>query len=477
MNDNANQTTGKTTESRRLAFISHANPQDNVITLWLATRLASAGYEVWSDLTKLIGGELFWTDIEEAIRAHSVKFIALVSQSSVAKAGFLDELSVATAVERTEGLRDFVIPCRIDDYDFSDLPALVHRKNVIDFSGGWHLGLAKLLEKFDKDGVPRRLDEPSATVALWSKHFLNVDGSLVRADENVSTNWLPIVESPLSIRIVNRTNENALVREDFPWPVAPTTGRRLASFAAAYELTSAQTGAVTSAVEVTTEVYLGKEDIPRGGLTRSEARNTVADLTRQAWERYCKSKGLLAAELANGRLCWYLPTGGSSQVAVPYTDLDGTKRKKKLVGRSEKYQVYWHCAVEAFPFIGHSSRLTFVLHVVFTEDGRAPLASTSRAHRLRRSFCKNWWQWQWRELMLAFLSHLAGGESSIGLPVAKGRDIRVSVQPTRFIAPVTTPLAVSPEEELEEPLPADDIPDLGWDDELDEDSDAAGVDA
>ena len=79
--------------------------------------------------------------------------------------------------------------------------------------------------------------------------------------------------------------------------------------------------------------------------------------------------------------------------------------------------------------------------------------------------------------MLAFLSHLAGGESSIGLPVAKGRDIRVSVQPTRFIAPVTTPLAVSPEEELEEPLPADDIPDLGWDDELDEDSDAAGVGA
>jgi hypothetical protein len=354
---------------------------------------------------------------------------------------------------------------------------LVHRKNAIDFSGGWHLGLAKLLEKFDKDGVPRRPDGPSNTVALWSKHFLNVDGNLVRADESVSTNWLPIVEMPLSIRIVSRTNENSLVREAFPWPVALTTGRRLASFAAAYELSSAQIGTVTSAVEVTTEDFPGRSDIPRGGLARSEARNVVADLTRQAWERLCKSKGLLAAELSIGRLCWYLPAGEPGQVAVPYTDLDGSKRKKKLVGRSEKHKVFWHCAVEAFPVIGHPSRLTFVLHVVFTEDGRTPLASAPRAHRLRRSFCKNWWQWQWRELMLAFLSHFAGAESSIGLPVANGRDIRVSAQPTKFTAPVSTPLMVSPEEELEEPLPADDIDDPSWGDELDEDTDPAGVDA
>ena len=66
-------TLGEVTKPRRLVFISHANPQDNVITLWLATRLASAGYEVWSDLTKLIGGELFWDDIAEAIRVHSAK--------------------------------------------------------------------------------------------------------------------------------------------------------------------------------------------------------------------------------------------------------------------------------------------------------------------------------------------------------------------------------------------------------------------
>jgi len=63
--------------ARRIVFISHSNPQDNDFTTWLAARLASARYEVWSDVTKLIGGEVFWKDIEEAIRLHTLKFVSL----------------------------------------------------------------------------------------------------------------------------------------------------------------------------------------------------------------------------------------------------------------------------------------------------------------------------------------------------------------------------------------------------------------
>jgi TIR domain len=48
---------------RRLLFVSHATPQDSVFAKWLATQLAIAGYEVWCDVTKLLGGEKFWSDI------------------------------------------------------------------------------------------------------------------------------------------------------------------------------------------------------------------------------------------------------------------------------------------------------------------------------------------------------------------------------------------------------------------------------
>ena len=41
---------------RRLVFISHANPEDNEFASWLGTKLTAAGYEVWTDMLKLLGG-------------------------------------------------------------------------------------------------------------------------------------------------------------------------------------------------------------------------------------------------------------------------------------------------------------------------------------------------------------------------------------------------------------------------------------
>lgn len=36
---------------RDMVFFSHANPEDNEVTRWLALQLARAGYAVWCDLT------------------------------------------------------------------------------------------------------------------------------------------------------------------------------------------------------------------------------------------------------------------------------------------------------------------------------------------------------------------------------------------------------------------------------------------
>jgi hypothetical protein len=41
---------------------SHAI-EDNTFTRWLSLQLARNGYRVWCDLTKLLGGEIFWRDI------------------------------------------------------------------------------------------------------------------------------------------------------------------------------------------------------------------------------------------------------------------------------------------------------------------------------------------------------------------------------------------------------------------------------
>lgn len=103
--------TGTTPIVRKLVFISHANPAQNDFARWLSAQLANAGYEVWSDVTKLIGGELFWDNIEDAIRNHAAKVLVAVSRDANTKQGVLDEVNLAVTVERKESIDQFVVPC------------------------------------------------------------------------------------------------------------------------------------------------------------------------------------------------------------------------------------------------------------------------------------------------------------------------------------------------------------------------------
>jgi hypothetical protein len=166
---------------------------------------------------------------------------------------------------------------------------------------------------------------------------------------------------------------------------------------------------------------------------------------------------LFPFELASRRKCWYvsLPPGGIER--FPFVDMHGRTRKKALIGRSDKYEVYWHLAVQANAVLGTAPRVGMSLHVIFTSDGKTPIASAKRMHRLRRGFCKSWWQWQWRDLLLVFLARCAGHEPCFGLPVGANRSVQVAARPMAFEAPVTSPEGVQPGPGLDEPLEADDL--------------------
>lgn len=96
-----------------MLFISQALPEDNEFTRWLVLRLAREGYPVWCDLTKLLDGEDCWSDIEDAIRNRTTKFLFVISRISNEKLGVLQELALAKRVGK--GREDFVIPLEIDD--------------------------------------------------------------------------------------------------------------------------------------------------------------------------------------------------------------------------------------------------------------------------------------------------------------------------------------------------------------------------
>jgi TIR domain len=188
---------------RNLVFISHANPEDNAFATWLAGQLALAGYSVWSDVIKLVGGETFWDDIEQTIRHRAAKVIAVLSRHSHNKPGVLDEIDLAVRVERANGLERFVLPIRLDDMPYADIRANIARKIVIDFSDNWAAGLHKLLNALERDRVARSPSSNADALAGWVRGRIAQQTSLALEPQELITNWLPIRQLPSTISMLD----------------------------------------------------------------------------------------------------------------------------------------------------------------------------------------------------------------------------------------------------------------------------------
>jgi hypothetical protein len=178
----------------------------------------------------------------------------------------------------------------------------------------------------------------------------------------------------------------------------------------------------------------GASTLPQ--LAYNDRANVVTDLLSQAWRSHAKERGLLSFTLASGNQCWFSPALAGKAERVAYTDALGRNGKRALFGKSEKLGVYWHLALELQPSVGKQNRFTASTHVVFTSDGKTLLPSASHQHRLRRRFCKQWWQDRWRDLISAYLAKLSQQAGSLSIPLAPLRSVTVSMTPQTFTSPV-----------------------------------------
>ncbi len=453
---------------RDLVFISHANPQDNAFALWLASRLACAGFATWSDVTRLLGGEEFWDSIEEAIRKHAAKVVVVLSQDAQVKKGVLDEINLAVSVERASSLDGFVIPVRVDNLPFDYVRANLARKKLIDFNGNWAAGLAQLLEVLERDGVPKVNMDGAKGVAHWHELYRQAEAKITATPETLVSNWLPITRLPDRIFMHDLNVENFRIDDVIKIIDEPCFryGRLIGTFAEAREL-QAQ---LDPAIVVTKQYEIVLSDFRTGhpsdlpGLGEGEAHRYLVSLLRQAWNRSARARGLIPLQLASGGIAWFFPKGLVDGNKVVFRDYAGIDRRKTLVGLSKRRKVYWHFAVEAKPVLSQLSRLVLRPHVVFTEDGLTPLESKERMHALRRRFCKNWWNDRWRDLLLAFSAWFAGEAELIKLSVTGN-----AVELTNSLYSVSSPISIADDSVNES---ADETAELeGGSDELDYDRD------
>ena len=172
--------------TRDTIFISHATPQDNEFSIWMASRLEMLGYNTWIDKEGLLGGERFWPTIQKAIE-NSVKVLFVYSRNIVTKDGVLkqgieNEIEYAKSIASQHGLQDFVIPLHIDESPYNlaiGLPNINH----IPFNVNSADGLKQLLKKLEKDAVPKKSMNIESTFSEWYENEYISNCSIISKTE------------------------------------------------------------------------------------------------------------------------------------------------------------------------------------------------------------------------------------------------------------------------------------------------------
>lgn len=468
---------------RDTVFISHANPEDNDFARWLALQLANQGYPVWCDLTTLLGGEDFWSDIETAIRERTVKFLFVLSRASNHKLGTVQELSVAQAVARSDHLRhlrDFVIPLKVDGLPHAETNIQLNNLNAVPFTKGWALGLRRLIEKLEADAVPKSpAFSPTAVTRWWRIHH-GADQGLVRRPEECLTNWFPLGPLPETLyfhHLVRYGGGVTDLPDRLPYPAAKH-GSYLISFAPADDLRPAVAppNELGESAGCLLQTFLdgAHREVP---VERRAAQNHVTSLLRQAWELELERRELPVYELSGGVKCCYFTKGMTEHDRVYFTGVHGQPAYRQVVGYStvskkpsqEPAKRYWHFGVQLKPLLYPARAYAAKPHVVFSSDGQTIWESDRRLHRARRSECKNWWNAEWRDRILAAMAWLAGEDQEVILPISA--DLHLSIAPSPLT--LTSPVSFADPDQVDAPIDVD--PEDEWDgleDEDDEGGDA-----
>ena len=190
--------------NRETIFISHATPEDNEFTIWLASKLELLGYTVWIDKEGLLGGEKFWEEIDSVIRNSAIKFLLVYSENILQKDdtgkrihgklknGVYKEYSLAESVSSQNNFTDFIQLLNIDGSTYN-LFIGADRLNQIPFYNNWAEGLRQVLKKLEKDNVVK--SEKESRFHSWYKSYLKTE-EIKEKNELYYSNWWEIPSLP-----------------------------------------------------------------------------------------------------------------------------------------------------------------------------------------------------------------------------------------------------------------------------------------
>jgi hypothetical protein len=431
-----------TTVARSVVFISKATPGDDEFVLWLAPRLEAAGYKVFADILTLQPGDRWRKLLTNTLQTSAVKMLLCCRDSTLHREGVQEEIAIAEDLAKELGDPRFIIPLRLEPFKkVFGIGGIQH----IDFVRGWAYGLGKLLDTLKRQKVP--CDPSNAAInPNWELFRRRGAIPIKNEPERLTSNWLRIVEAPDAIRYFEPTGaveRSALERacKASRYPAEPHL-HGFFSFGTPDQINTAFAG--VGKFEMKHAVGLMKfiaEGSPECEILKQDASNIIHSMFRQAWNAYCRERGLL--EYQYSKAIGFHTSKNNVKVGqkIPWGK-QGEQRSSMLrnIARGHVWQfgVSGNPSFWPFPHFKLKSRVLFA--PLDGKDAGDPLNDHRKQHRLRRTVCKGWRNKQWYGRLLAYLEMLSGEASYISLPLGDTAQIRLEPSPILFTSEVSTAL-------------------------------------
>jgi hypothetical protein len=430
---------------QNMLFVSHAAPEDNEFARWLALQLGKEGFPVWCDQTKLLGGEPFWEEIEQAIRVRTRRFLFVQSRNSNQKDGPLDELALAKTVGKQLGDTHFIIAIRIDDLPFSEFNIRLHKLNSIDCAPNWLAGFKQLIKRLHEDGIEKNERFTADSVAVWWRTNFGEEEGVSDGQDFYCSNLLSLIDPPREVNIIRL--EHALSEDTdvttAPFPIS-SHGRLMVSFARFRDLLpffeSLRVG--NDGIDTIGTAHFQEEGFGRVIDSRS-ARNHLSFLLWQGFHRLALARGLREYQMSGSRRFFWFPMDLVENDRIRFRTLDDTNTRKGVVGfkslKAKDGNVRlrnWHFGIEGIPRLGIHSYLSVLPHVAFSENGEL-YESAKRQHASRRNQCRRWYNNDWRDRLLATLAFLRAENAELRIPLGPEAVWTCQALPEVIESPVT----------------------------------------
>lgn len=412
------------TAERDMLFLSHAW-ENNDVTQWLALQLARDRYGVWCDLTKLLGGENWPSEINNAIKARTQKFLFVLSRSSNKKDNTLGELELARSIAKECSFENFIIPLRVDDIQKSELDFRLQGIEWVDFMDGWYAGMQKLSKLFERDGVIKNISFGPPSVNSWWSQRGSSPTPLVMKEEPLSSNKIKIISLPETF-FIHVCNEKPQLNGFIKYPIICDKNNIL-SFNSASDLKneSGFHGTFIESHEFPTSSFV--DGSCPAFANETDSHNKYIWLLNQAFEKFMQNSGLFRFKLSH-EPCYYFHRQVLENGRIIHTNNGELNKLTKLWGKH--FKQHWHFALGIRAILEPTYHYLLVPHLLISGGRRHIYAASA-------SVTSDWKNAEWRDSVRAAMLHLSKGESTITLLNVDSGALTVETKAEEFISPIT----------------------------------------